>query len=195
MDFTDETYASAVAENKVANEVLEKLKKFTKGKGVNEGVDYSAILANAEKDLAAITDFATAKDEINKLLFKYRLEISFTFDKHIMSGLIQNINRKEFYDSIRGKKSHRIIFGIRPEDIYQTDVASGKDSFGPSLSLNVTLPELVGNEYYVHTKFQEKDLVAKVPAGNQIAIGDKVSLAFDLSKAHLFDTVSTLLIK
>ena len=156
-------------------------------------MDYSAILEQARAEVDSLTE--PTLEKVNNLLFKYRLEISFTFDQHVMSGLINNVKRKDFYDSIRGKSSHRIIFGIRPEDIFMEGAAPADATLSPVQNLSVILPELVGNEYYVHSKFLDKDLIAKVPAGNQIQIGDNIALRFNLAKAHLFDTISTLLIK
>ena len=192
-DFTQEALDKALAESKLNEQILSRIEKYTKGKGTNEGVDYSAILEQARAEVDSLTE--PTLEKVNNLLFKYRLEISFTFDQHVMSGLINNVKRKDFYDSIRGKSSHRIIFGIRPEDIFMEGAAPADATLSPVQNLSVILPELVGNEYYVHSKFLDKDLIAKVPAGNQIQIGDNIALRFNLAKAHLFDTISTLLIK
>ncbi len=73
--------------------------------------------------------------------------------------------------------SHEIIFGIRPEDVIR----------GDQYEINVAVAELLGHEYYVHTDFGGIDLVAKIPLTEEIKIGDKMKIAFNVGKSHIFD--------
>jgi multiple sugar transport system ATP-binding protein len=80
-----------------------------------------------------------------------------------------------------------IVFGIRPEDLYDE-----KDS--PNLankataSANVEVVEPMGNEIFIYLNSGLNNLVARINARTEPAIGSQLALAFDMSKAHFFDT-------
>lgn len=86
--------------------------------------------------------------------------------------------------------SHEIVFGIRPEDIHQGDAEHISKYGGEAYDIDVAVAELLGHEYYVHTDFAGIDLVAKIPFVQDIKIGDKMKILFDISKAHIFDTIT-----
>ncbi len=85
---------------------------------------------------------------------------------------------------------NKIIFGIRPEDMY--------DGYGYQASLypdalfeaKVILAELLGNEYYVHTNFAYQDVVSKFPSSHHIEKGETVKFCMDLTHCHIFDPVT-----
>ncbi len=85
---------------------------------------------------------------------------------------------------------NKIIFGIRPEDMY--------DGYGYQASLypdalfeaKVILAELLGNEYYVHTNFAYQDVVSKFPSSHHIEKGETVKFCMDLNHCHIFDPVT-----
>lgn len=85
---------------------------------------------------------------------------------------------------------NKIIFGIRPEDMY--------DGYGYQASLypdalfeaKVILAELLGNEYYVHTNFAYQDVVSKFPSSHHIEKGETVKFCMDLKHCHIFDPVT-----
>ena len=85
------------------------------------------------------------------------------------------------------KEPHDIAYGIRPEDIHE----QGKGGNGTKLSepyeIDVTVAELLGHEYYIHSDFGGVDMVAKIPLTHEIKIGDKMKVCFTLNKAHIFD--------
>ena len=92
--------------------------------------------------------------------------------------------------SIQKSKSHQILFGIRPEDIIQEGYEL-KDmiltDFGP---LNIDVAELLGNEYSIHSQVGKKKLIMKVNAGQDLAEGTKINVAFNIEKIHLFDAIT-----
>lgn len=53
----------------------------------------------------------------------------------------------------------------------------------------------MGHEYFIHLEFNSKPIVAKISAKHLINVDDELSFVFDLERAHLFDKVSTKLIK
>ncbi|MDD5885802.1 MAG: TOBE domain-containing protein [Erysipelotrichaceae bacterium] len=89
-------------------------------------------------------------------------------------------------DALKGESD--IIFGLRPEDIHEGDEAHMEKYGGVKFHITVSVAELLGHEYYVHTKFGGlDDLVCKIPMAHEIKIGDEMDILFDVKKAHLFD--------
>jgi multiple sugar transport system ATP-binding protein len=92
-------------------------------------------------------------------------------------------------DSLKG--SGELVYGIRPEDIREIKEGdTAKDVF----PIRVAVAELLGHEYYVHGDFAGIDLVSKIPLTHEIKIGDPLKIAFDETKAHIFDPVSEKII-
>ena len=78
---------------------------------------------------------------------------------------------------------HDICYGIRPEDIHDADEYKTKTPY----EIEVAVAELLGHEYYIHSDFGGIDMVAKIPLVHEIKIGDKMKLAFNYEKGHIFD--------
>lgn len=89
------------------------------------------------------------------------------------------------------KQPHQVVFGIRPEDIFEATPENVEKHPGEIYNIKVSVAELLGHEYYVHTDFAGNDLVAKIPSNRPIGIHDELSLVFDNKKLHLFDVAST----
>lgn len=89
------------------------------------------------------------------------------------------------------KEPHKVVFGLRPEDIYEATPENVDKHPGEVYGIKVSVAELLGHEYYVHADFAGSDLVAKIPSNRPIAIHDDLKLVFDVRKAHLFDIKTT----
>ncbi len=88
------------------------------------------------------------------------------------------------YGPYEGKK---VIFGIRPEDIYNPEYPAAGIKAAP-VECKVDLLELMGDEIYVYLMSGSHDLVARVDPRSKYTLGSKVQMAFDMSKFHIFDT-------
>jgi multiple sugar transport system ATP-binding protein len=88
---------------------------------------------------------------------------------------------------LEGKKiPEKATFGIRPEDMYE-----GKGRFAElypdaCFEQKVSLAELLGNEYYVHTDFAGVDTVSKFPSDRRLVPGDEIVFSMNLAHCHLF---------
>ncbi|TDM48499.1 sn-glycerol-3-phosphate ABC transporter ATP-binding protein UgpC [Macrococcoides goetzii] len=94
----------------------------------------------------------------------------------------------------RGYVGKNIKFGIRPEDIHDETLfinASLKTSFDST----VTVSELLGSEVMIYSQLEGQEFISKVDARNDLYPGDKITLAFDMNKAHFFDAETTVRIK
>jgi multiple sugar transport system ATP-binding protein len=86
-----------------------------------------------------------------------------------------------------------VILGIRPEHIYDPQfVPAGISS--SRVQATVTVTELMGHEVIVYLNtldregaLEKQDFVARVDPRTRLQVGERVSLALDLEKFHLFD--------
>ena len=79
-----------------------------------------------------------------------------------------------------------IIFGIRPEDIYDKLFVSYA-SVDNMIKANCEVIEPMGSEVYLHLNTGKSPLIAKVGGHNRPAINQDMDLVFDMAKVHFFD--------
>ena len=92
----------------------------------------------------------------------------------------------ERLDSYQGYIDKPVIFGIRPEDIFNpVFVPPGIHVAAVETTVDVT--ELMGNEIYLYLLAGSNNIVARVDPRTDFRIGDKVQVSFNLDKCHLFD--------
>jgi len=81
-----------------------------------------------------------------------------------------------------------VEFGIRAEDIISGADMIKFDDLSPEYKAHVLIAEFLGHEYFIHFKFGDKDVVAKIPVTKKlIQTNDDVAIKFNLDKIHLFD--------
>lgn len=103
--------------------------------------------------------------------------------------------KKVYLDGTRGKQiadrynGRHVILGIRPEDIYEFDEAKklGIENESVDVDEPVVNREMLGVEVILHFDEQGKTLAVRLSPENQTQVGEKVSLYFDMEKAHVFD--------
>lgn len=92
-------------------------------------------------------------------------------------------DRAQPYYPLVGKE---IIFGIRPEDIHNpTFLPPGIHASNVEAKVDVT--ELMGNEIFLYLVSGKDSYIARVDPRTRFAIGDKVQVAFNMDKFHIFD--------
>ena len=79
-----------------------------------------------------------------------------------------------------------VTFGIRPEDIYDSEafIASSPQSVFES---TVRVYELLGAEVYLYFDLEEFPITARVDPRTASRPGDSIKFAFDIDKIHVFD--------
>lgn len=103
--------------------------------------------------------------------------------------------KKVYLDGTRGKQiadrynGRHVILGIRPEDIYEFDEAKklGIENESVDVDEPVVNREMLGVEVILYFDEQGKTLAVRLSPENQTQVGEKVSLYFDMEKAHVFD--------
>ena len=96
----------------------------------------------------------------------------------------------EYYRSCLESDTHKVLFGIRPEDVREVEAAVLVKNPSKKVTLPLSIAELLGNEYYAHLDFAGTDLISKVNAEKELNEGDKVEVLFNLDKISVFDVRS-----
>ena len=148
-----------------------------------------AKIEEAEKELPNSKNAAKAQQNLEKLQENLKL-CEESASRRIY--LIDAIEKLEQVDT-NGKID--VVFGIRPEDIYQSNRVLTEDKISQPFTLEVSVAELLGHEYFCHSDFGGSEIVSKIHAKTIVNAGDKLDLVFDLSKVHLFDPTTQKIIK
>ncbi len=92
-----------------------------------------------------------------------------------------------------GYAGKNVVFGIRPEDIY--DSAEHLDKFATcKIDSDVTGYELLGAEVLLYFTVAGANMSARVDSDTPARYGDHIELAFDPHKIHVFDKETELTI-
>lgn len=92
-------------------------------------------------------------------------------------------DRSAPFMKLEGKK---VKFGIRPEDIHNPSfIPQGIHTATVEAKVDVT--ELMGNEIFLYLVSGKDDFVARVDPRTRFQIGEKVEVAFNMDKIHIFD--------
>lgn len=93
------------------------------------------------------------------------------------------------YGTVSAYRDREVIFGIRPEDIYDRIFAQdARPEF--TITATVEVVEPVGSEIYLFLNAGRNSFVARVNNQDTAAPNQDVQMVFDMSKAHFFDPVT-----
>lgn len=95
------------------------------------------------------------------------------------------VNKAGFYAGSIGKK---VIFGIRPEDIYNPNFTP-PGIIPAEVECKVDVVELMGNEVFIYLVAGKHSFVARVDPRSKYLVGEKIKLSFNLANMHLFDPI------
>jgi multiple sugar transport system ATP-binding protein len=84
-----------------------------------------------------------------------------------------------------GYDGKTVTFGIRPEDVYDSEmfIETAKASF----EATVKVYELLGAEVFLYFELDEFPITARVDPRTTARPGDTIKVAFDVEKIHVFD--------
>ncbi len=92
-------------------------------------------------------------------------------------------SKKAKYLPHKGKK---VIFGIRPEDIYAAQYAA-PGIFPAPIKAEVDVSELMGNEIFLYLLTGKKQFIARVDPRTHARPGETLDLVINMDNMHLFD--------
>jgi len=117
---------------------------------------------------------------------------------NFMAGVIRNDNGLVFeeanmrlqlppryHQSLSQFIDKPVVFGIRPEDIYDANFAPGISQPSQAESV-VEVVEPMGNEIFLYLNSGAHQYVARVNASETPTVGRKINVIFDMQKAHFF---------
>lgn len=96
----------------------------------------------------------------------------------------------ERYSAVTLGKNYPLLFGVRPEEIFEAEKYQSKSAGSDEFTVKVVVAELLGREYFVHFYVGESDVIAKINTENELSNGDELKLKLDLKHMHLFDAIS-----
>lgn len=106
------------------------------------------------------------------------------FDRGIKLRLLQ-----QTYERMTPYRDQNVIFGIRPEDIYDRIFAQDARS-EYTVTATVEVVEPMGSEIYLFMNAGRNNFVARVNNQDTATANQDVQVVFDMSKAHFFDPVT-----
>lgn len=95
---------------------------------------------------------------------------------------------EEFNASLKNQIGKSVWLGIRPEDIYESDLLHGNNNAKIEVKLEVVEP--MGNEIFLYFTIDSSQFVARVPAREKPEPNTVKPLLLDLNKLHFFETES-----
>ena len=119
---------------------------------------------------------------------------------NFINGVINKKNGKFFFDEgnfqvgivermeavLSPYVGKNIIFGIRPEDIYDKLFVT-KAQAEDTISVMVDVVETMGSEVYLYLNTQKHPFTARVGSRSTPEMGKKLDIVFDMNKVHFFD--------
>ena len=84
-----------------------------------------------------------------------------------------------------------VVLGIRPENISNDPLVLETYSHA-KITSKVIVAELLGSEYIVHTDLNGESIKAIVHSRQNIKMGDELTFALDMNRAHFFDVDTEL---
>ena len=105
-------------------------------------------------------------------------------------GAVLMVKRPELKDYV-GKT---VVTGIRPEDVHAEEDWITRDR-AANLKGVCTVSELMGHERNVYMEYSGQRIISRVPAEIEIKVDDRIELAINTAKMHLFDKETEEVIK
>ncbi|MGI6198809.1 MAG: ABC transporter ATP-binding protein [Candidatus Cloacimonadaceae bacterium] len=94
-------------------------------------------------------------------------------------------------ETLKSYKDKAIVFGVRPEDIYDARFDSMADAPQQIMAL-CDIVEPLGNEYHLQLKAGKDDLTARFDPKELPRAGEQLAISVDMAKAHFFDPETQL---
>jgi multiple sugar transport system ATP-binding protein len=83
-------------------------------------------------------------------------------------------------------KGKKVIFGIRPEDVFAANYAAQNILPAPMVA-DVDVSELMGNEIFLYLLTGKKQFIARVDPRTRVRPGEQIDLLVNMDNMHLFD--------
>ena len=105
----------------------------------------------------------------------------------IDAGVFKVALPSEHAEKMRDRVGQAVIFGVRPEDMYDNALDPARGNGGNTLTATVDVIEPMGAVVYVYLTAGEHSLIAALDAATRAAVGEPLVVALDMDHIHLFD--------
>jgi len=86
-----------------------------------------------------------------------------------------------------GYVGKQVIMGIRPEDLHDEEAIIASALPGSVVEADVEVTELLGAEVFLYLSLAGQQVTARVNPRSTAKTNDRIKIAFDLNKVHVFD--------
>jgi len=98
-----------------------------------------------------------------------------------------------FYSKISDYVGKEVIFGVRPEDLYNRQFAPNATPFN-TIKTKVDVIEPLGAEIFIYLTCGKHSMIGKMDTRTQIEVEQDMEVAIDMEKTHIFDPKTLLVI-
>ncbi|MCT4598525.1 MAG: sn-glycerol-3-phosphate ABC transporter ATP-binding protein UgpC [Vallitalea sp.] len=119
---------------------------------------------------------------INAKVVKNGNNVDLVFESNTIT-LPENKGKKLVDSGYVGKE---IVMGIRPQDIHDSEIFL-ESSPKSIINAKVNVTEMLGSETFLYVSVDSYDVTARVDPRSKAKPNDKVKLAMDLNRIHIFD--------
>ncbi len=146
-------------------------------------------LNKKKDDLIELINKKTTYLKNNKLRNKIKKSLNKEIDKLNEDLNLTNEHISIFKDRIN-TNSGSLIIGIRPENIKLYKDVVHFNKYSSPLPIKVKIPELLGNEYYIHTYLFGTNFICKIDTKELIKMDDVLEIVFDKNSLNIFDPIT-----
>ena len=94
---------------------------------------------------------------------------------------------ESYVQQVGAKVGQPVIFGVRPDDIYDRSLNPGVPVAENTATVTVDVTEPMGSTVYAYLTAGSHSLIADFQAESNAKDGQPLEVVFDMAKTHLFD--------
>jgi multiple sugar transport system ATP-binding protein len=94
----------------------------------------------------------------------------------------------------KGVAGKEVVFGIRPNDIFDPDFEAA-NIYGQPVQSKVDVTEMMGNEIFLYLLAGGKEFRARVDPRSQMRVGQDVQVTFNMDHMQIFDRQTEMAVR
>ncbi len=102
-------------------------------------------------------------------------------------GNLNLLLEKQYEKRLNSYLNKDLWLGIRPEDIYDSDIVSASNNFA-KIDVMLEVVEPMGNEIFLYFPVDGEQFVCRIPAREKPEAGTMKEVLLDINKLHFFDS-------
>jgi multiple sugar transport system ATP-binding protein len=94
----------------------------------------------------------------------------------------------------KGEAGNQVVFGLRPNDIYDPDYES-PGIYAQHVKCKVDVTEMMGNEIFLYLLTGDKEFRARVDPRSRARVGQELEVTFDMERMQIFDRQTEMAVR